>query len=222
MIDNPWLLAAAFALGGYVVGATPFGYLIGRLKGVDIRSAGSGNVGATNVGRVLGRPWGYLCFALDLAKGLVPVVAAWAVLRGRAGFPTPAQQGVWLAAGCGTILGHVFSVWLRFRGGKGVATSLGVVLAVWPFFTFAALAAAAIWLAVTLASRYVSLGSIAAAIAFVPLVLLFALLRGEGGVGRLWPLTAFAAAMAALIILRHRGNIRRLLAGTENRIGRPR
>jgi len=218
MTEHPLIMFVVFPLLGYVIGSTPFGVLIARAHGIDLRRAGSGNVGATNVGRAVGRPWGYLVFALDCIKGFLPVLAAGAMLRGRAGFPTAAHQAAWLAVGCGTIIGHVLSFWLKFRGGKGVATSLGVVMGVFPYFTYAGLAALVIWLVVVLASRYVSLASIVAAVAFLPLFVVFSLAMGWPVVG-LWPLLAFAGAIAALIIVRHRGNIRRLLAGTENRIG---
>jgi len=218
MMEHPLMMFAAFPLLAYVAGSTPFGVIIARAHGIDLRRAGSGNVGATNVGRAVGRRWGYLCFALDCAKGFVPVLVVGLLLRARPGFPTQAHQAAWLAVGCGTILGHVFSFYLRFRGGKGVATSLGVVMGIFPYFTYAGLAALALWVIVTLASRYVSLGSVVAAAAFVPLFVGFSFVFGWQ-LGGLWPLLAFAAAMEMLIILRHLGNIRRLLAGTENKIG---
>jgi glycerol-3-phosphate acyltransferase PlsY len=207
-----------FPLAAYVVGATPFGVILARAHGVDLRRVGSGNVGATNVGRVLGRRWGYLCFVLDVLKGLGPVAAAVALVRpAGGGVPSPAEQGVWLAVGLGAVLGHVFSFYLGFRGGKGVATALGVVLGIYPYFTGVGLVALGVWVAVTLTSRYVSLGSVVAAVGFVPLFAAF----NHRTIEQLWPLLAFAASVAALILLRHRGNIRRLLAGTENKIGRP-
>ena len=215
MTDDPYILLAAFPVAGYVIGSTPFGVIIARAKGVNLRSVGSGNVGATNVGRTVGKTWGYICFLLDVAKGLVPVLLAGALLRGRPGFPTALHQAAWLGAGCGVILGHVFSFWLKFRGGKGVASSLGVVLGVWPYLALPGLAALGVWIVVTLVARYVSLGSIAAAAAFLPLFVAF----NRGRVRSLLPLLVFAAAMVVLIIARHRGNIRRLLGGTENKIG---
>ena len=218
MIEHPLILLLVFPAAAYVIGSTPFGVLIARGRGVDLRKVGSGNVGATNVARALGRRWGYLCFFLDLAKGLVPVLAAGMLVRRQGEVPTVLQQGGLLAAGFGAIAGHVFSFYLAFKGGKGVATALGVVLGIYPYFTFAGLAALGVWIVVTLVSRYVSLGSIVAALAFLPL---FAALN-VSRVVRLWPLAALACAMAALILVRHRGNIRRLLAGTENKIGRKR
>lgn len=201
---------------GYVIGSTPFGMLIAKAKGVDLRKVGSGNVGATNVGRTLGKKWGYLCFFLDVGKGFICVAGAM-VFTSRE--PALINQAIWLGTGCGAILGHVFSFWLRFKGGKGAATSLGVVVGIYPYFTYAGLVAFAIWIAVTLISRYVSLGSIIAALAFVPLFLGFSLAFNWPATD-LWPLGSFALAMVALIIIRHRSNIGRLIAGTENKIGK--
>ncbi len=213
-------------LACYLVGALPFGYLIGRLKGVDIRQAGSGNIGATNVGRLLGRKWGILAFMLDVAKGLGPTLAAGAVLGtlgADAADSDPMRNVAWLACGVCCILGHNFPVYLAFRGGKGVATSLGVVLGVYPYLTLAGLLAFAIWVIVALTSRYVSLGSIAAAAA---LPVLFAVITwrwgGAGALGSNWPVLGFAVLAAGLVIYRHRGNISRLRAGTESRMGGPR
>ena len=216
MTDSPFILLVVLPLAAYAIGSTPFGVLIARSRGRDLRMAGSGNVGATNCGRVCGRRWGYLCFVLDVAKGLVPVLLVGWVIRGAAAGATPPEmhQAAWLLVGCGAIAGHVFSFWLRFRGGKGVATALGVVLGVWPYFTWAGLICLGVWVVVTLASRYVSLGSIVAAVAFLPI---FALLNWPPT--DLWPMGLFAAAMAGLILVRHRGNIGRLLKGTENKIG---
>ena len=220
MIENPYILLIAFPLIAHVIGATPFGPIIARFHGVNLREHGSGNVGATNVGRTLGRRWGMLCFGLDVLKGLLPVLLARllgpAVVGGQA--PSMLSQFAWLAVGFGAILGHVMSFWLRFRGGKGVATSLGVVLGTFPYFTFAGAAALGVWVAVVLVTRYVSLASVIAAMAFV---LMFAGINwlALGLTPRdLWPLGSFAATVAALIIYLHRSNIRRLLTGTESKV----
>ena len=220
MIDNPYMLLIAFPLMAYVIGATPFGPIIARFHGVNLRKHGSGNVGATNVGRTLGRRWGMLCFGLDVLKGLLPVLLARllgpAVADGDA--PSLVSQCAWLAVGFGAILGHVMSFWLGFKGGKGVATSLGVVLGTFPYFTLAGVGALGIWVVVVLITRYVSLASIIAVVAFV---LMFAGINwfALGLTPKdLWPLGSFASAMAMLIIYLHRGNIKRLLAGTESKI----
>jgi len=216
MLNNPLLMFLAMPLAAYVIGSTPSGVIIARSKGVDLRKVGSGNVGATNVGRTLGRKWGYICFVLDVLKGLLPVLAA-GVLLGtmhKDALPDAPRQAAWLLVGCGAIMGHVLSFWLRFHGGKGVATGLGVVLGLYPYFTLAGLAALGLWVIVTLTTRYVCVGSIVAAIAFVPLVIVFNLARFT----QLWPMVTFAAAMCVLIVFLHRGNIRRLMNGTENKI----
>ena len=183
------------AVLGYLLGSIPFGLLVARLAGLgDIRQIGSGNIGATNVLRTGSRSAAALTLLLDLAKGFAAVVIA-------AGW---GEDAVLLAAG-GAIIGHMFPVWLGFRGGKGVATALGLVMALaWPV----ALAAALVWLAATLLFRYSSLASLVAAVVGAALAPFLA-----------DPMTATTiAGIALLIILRHHANIRRLLAGTESRI----
>src|SRR5215475_5384529 len=152
---------AALSLGltlllSYLVGAIPFGYLVARGRGVDILKQGSGNIGATNVGRVLGRPFGVLVFALDFAKGAVPVVLA-------RNFAGDYADSSWLEVGAGlaAFLGHLFPVYLGFRGGKGVATGAGVVAVLVPLPFLAALVA---WILVLAGWRYVSLASVSAAV----------------------------------------------------------
>lgn len=214
MLEMTWMHFTVLPALAYLAGSLPFGVLLARLHGVDLRSVGSGNVGATNVARALGKPWGYACFLLDFAKGFGPtLVARW--LIGIEDTPALLQQGAWIATGMAAILGHVFPIWLKFRGGKGVATSLGVVVGIWPFFTWAGLASFGLWIVVTLASRYVSLGSVLASLAFLGFFAMF----NPGLLVELWVMEIFAGVMAGLVIFRHRGNIRRLLAGTENRIG---
>ena len=143
----------------YLLGSVPFALIIAKAHGKNLRIVGSGNIGATNLSRVAGRKWGHLCFLLDVSKGLVPMLAISRFLAG----PTVTEFFLWLAVGCAAILGHVFPVYIGFKGGKGVATSFGVALGLWPYFTICAVIAIVIWLAVVLTWRYVSLGSIAAA-----------------------------------------------------------
>ncbi len=227
MIDNPVIWFTLLPLAGYFVGSIPFGVIIARMHGVDIRKVGSGNVGATNVGRVLGRRWGYICFLLDLAKGFLPTALAGVligtirldksfliVLNGD-NLPTSTQQGAWLAVGCAAISGHIFNIWLKFRGGKGVATSLGVGLGVFPYFTLPGLVAFGLWIVVTGISRYVSLGSIIGCSMFMPIFISMHYRQ----VGQLWLFTIFAAMIVVLVNVTHRANIRRLLSGRENKIG---
>ena len=193
------MLPVAAVAGAYLLGAVPFGWLLGRLAGgMDVRRVGSGNIGATNVARSLG-PWaGILTLALDVGKG---AAAVWGAGR-LAGSP-----GVAMAAGLAAVAGHVFPVYLGFRGGKGVATGLGAFLVLDPI---AAAGAALVFLAAVAVSRRVSAGSILAA-ASLPVILLFR----EAPPGLV--LTGLAASL--LIILRHAENIRRLFQGTEPKLG---
>jgi glycerol-3-phosphate acyltransferase PlsY len=209
----PWILLA------YVCGSAPWGLWIGLWRGVDLRKHGSGNFGATNAVRVLGRKWGGLCFALDVAKGFGPVLGAGLAL----GYVGRADLGAieawsWLAVGLAAMLGHIFPVWLRFRGGKGVATGLGVLLGFWPVLSLPGLAALATWLAAAWAWRYVSLASLLAA-GVLPAATLGVGLWGGRRIGELLPFLCVTVAMSALVVVRHRGNIARLRAGTESRIG---
>ncbi len=216
------LTVAGWFVGGYLAGSVPFGWLIGRLRGVDIREHGSKNIGSTNCGRVCGTPWGGLAFVLDVAKGFGPVfVLGWWMLPRMVA--EPAQVGpreatlVLVIAAVGPILGHTFPVWLRFRGGKAVATSLGVLLAMpmlWPL----ALAALGLWVIVLFATRYVSVASSAAAVGFVVGYLVFERARAWGDY---LPVTVFVLLLVVLVLVRHTSNYKRLMAGTENKFGSP-
>jgi acyl phosphate:glycerol-3-phosphate acyltransferase len=200
MTGTPELVAV---VASYVFGATPFGYLAGRMRGMDIRQHGSGNIGATNAFRVLGKPTGITVFVLDFLKGLLPVLVAARVFPD-AGLAPP------LLAGIGAILGHNFTFWLKFRGGKGIATSAGVLLALLPV---AMLVGLGVWLLLFLSTRYVAVASIGAAFA-IPVV------TALRNVADTTPLLIFSIAIAVLAIVRHRPNIQRLIAGTENRFHR--
>lgn len=213
-----WLL---LILGSYLLGSVPFGLLIARLHGIDLRTVGSGNIGATNVSRALGKKWAYVCFALDVCKGLTPMLLVPALgLVARP--PAPEQLFGWLATGAVAILGHIFPVYLRFKGGKGVATSLGVVLGLWPWLTLCGVTAFLVWAAVVLITRMVSLASILAAGLF-PILLAVAIALTPGWTfNTLWPLFLIAVPIPLLVIVRHRDNIRRILAGAEHKIGQKR
>jgi glycerol-3-phosphate acyltransferase PlsY len=226
---TPWIIFALL-VGGFASGSVPFGLLAGKLKGIDIRQHGSKNIGATNALRVLGRPIGYAVFLLDALKGAIPVLIAGAITGtlGRID-PAPAMSWIVLGVAVAAVLGHVFSPWVGFKGGKGVATAFGGLLAVFPIVTFAAVGAFVIWLVTVKVSRYVSLASIAAAIALPPLVLASpSLARLVGAVDpgattdlrRLAPALIVTSALSLLVIIKHRANIQRLRAGTENRVGR--
>jgi glycerol-3-phosphate acyltransferase PlsY len=189
------LIAAAF-----VVGSIPWGLLLTKwIADVDVRTVGSGNVGATNASRVLGRKWGFVVLLLDAAKGAVPVLV-FPALAGRGGVE-------WMSVACGlaAVLGHVFSPFLRFKGGKGVATSIGAIAAMAPV---AALAIFGVFAIVLFASGYMSLASVVAAAALAPSAYVF---------HRTPEFIAFAALVAALVVVRHRANLGRIAAGTEPR-----
>lgn len=202
----------------YLLGSVPFGLLVGKAKGIDVRAAGSKNIGATNVGRLLGGKYFALVFVLDLIKGMGPMLAGGIAV----GFfaADSVTSLLWLGIGFAAIFGHMFSLFLGFRGGKGVATSAGVVLGLFPYFTFPALIALAVWGAIFFKTRIVSLASIIAAIFFPIAYAGFAVLRGWNPLIHQLPLLIFAILMALMIVYRHRANIGRLRAGTEYRFGR--
>jgi len=208
-----------WVVGGYLCGSIPFGLLLGKAKGIDIRQAGSGTIGATNLTRLLGRPWGVLCFVLDVLKGAVPVVAAGASmgLLGEGDVPA-ADAWVWLAVGAAAVLGHVFPVWLKFKGGKGVATGVGVLAGFWPTLTLPGLCAFGTWVVLVSIFRYVSFASMIAAVSLPGFLFALALLRGAEH-AQLLPFYVVSALLVLLVVMRHRSNIARLLAGTESKIG---
>lgn len=189
-------------VASYLLGAIPTSYLAGRLfKGIDLRQHGSKNLGATNVYRLMGWRYAIPVGIFDVAKGAVPVLIIGPAVSALGWFP--------LVCGVAAVVGHVFSVFVRFKGGKGVATSAGVVLGLAPMAVGACLV---LWAAIVWASGYVSLGSVVATGVFPLLVWVLYPARRES----IW----LYALLAAVIIWMHRSNIRRLLAGTENRFGR--
>jgi glycerol-3-phosphate acyltransferase PlsY len=202
-------------VGAYLLGSVPFGLLIAAGHGIDLRKVGSGNIGATNLSRVLGKRWAYVCFVLDLAKGLLPTLTAGVWLCGIAGANGLLAR---LAVGCAAVIGHIFPVYLRFKGGKGVATSFGVAIGIWPYYTICAVIALLIWIIFLLIWRYVSLASLAAAVAF-PIVLVCAIALAPGWrFSELWPLLIVATGIPILVFVRHRENIVRLLTGAEDKV----
>jgi glycerol-3-phosphate acyltransferase PlsY len=196
---EPWIIAAA-AIGGYLLGSIPFGVIAMRIGGMgDIRKVGSGNIGATNVLRTGRKDLALITLVGDAAKGAAAVLLARFFLKDDA--------AVYALAGGAAFVGHLFPVWLKFRGGKGVATFLGVLLAVWwP----AGLLACAMWLLMALAARISSLAALAAA-ALSPMFVFFT--QGP------YPAMLLAVVLALLVFIRHHENIRRLLRGEEPRIG---
>lgn len=228
-------------LFAFLLGSIPFGLIIARMKGIDIRAHGSGNIGATNVLRIVGRQYGIACLFLDLLKGLIPTLLgislicfvdasgelngnpmAIAALEPHAHvFSAAAQwkaQALQVLTGLLAILGHNYSPWVGFKGGKGIATSAGVLIALMPF---AVILLVVVWLATFFLSRYVSLASIVAAAAITPLMLYGSWHHQKLQDGT-WnkPLFVFTLLISFLAIWKHRTNIQRLRDGTEHRFER--
>ena len=207
-----WTLLILVLLEAYLFGSIPSGYLAGRLSGVDVRQHGSGNIGATNVLRVLGKRWGFAVFFADALKGFLAVRLAM-LLASRDPAAATYVEFFAIVAAAACVAGHSFPVWLRFKGGKGVATSAGSLAGVTPI---SALAIFVVWLVVFKVTRYVSLASIVAATALPVVVgILVAMKQTQGAV-----LFYFSIVMTALVVWRHRSNISRLMNGTEPRFAR--
>jgi acyl phosphate:glycerol-3-phosphate acyltransferase len=209
------------ALGAYLLGSIPFGFLVAKAKGIDIRAVGSGNIGATNAMRVLGKPVGIFVLLMDVLKGyaacafLPPLIFNWLAPHFSGLFvyfqnePVELQTRFYVVAGIFAVLGHNYTCWLKFKGGKGIATTAGVYLALAPW---AVLVAFAVFILAIAVARYASVGSIAAAIALPATV---------------WVMTPHnlflgivTTALGVLAIYKHKSNIQRLMAGTENRFGK--
>jgi glycerol-3-phosphate acyltransferase PlsY len=202
----------ATAIASYLLGSIPTGFLVGKAKGIDVRKSGSGNIGATNAFRVLGKGAGLFVLVADGLKGWVAVIFI-PVFASVCFAATWLDHATWewlkIVAAISVILGHNYTCWLKFKGGKGIATSAGVLAALVPWAMIVSLAT---WIIVCLITRYVSLASIAAS-----LILPFAVWAIPSYA---WNLVFITALMAALAIYKHKGNIARLLNGTENRLGR--
>jgi glycerol-3-phosphate acyltransferase PlsY len=205
----PWLLIPL----GFLSGSIPFGLLLGKLKGTDIRDHGSGNIGATNVFRILGKKFGVLCLILDLLKGFLPVLLATQLAP-----DTTMGQTIEVLTALAAILGHNYSPWIGFKGGKGIATTTGAIL---PLMPAAVVLLILIFVVVTFTTKYVSIGSIACGIALPLLTFYGSYFHGKIADGT-WnkPLFIFSLIAGTLAVWKHRSNIARLRAGTESRIGR--
>jgi len=193
------------ALGAYLLGSIPTGFLVAKAKGIDIRSVGSGNIGATNAMRVLGKPAGIFVLLMDAAKGFAAVWLASLMLKDNS---IADLQTLRVVAGIGAVLGHNYTCWLKFKGGKGIATTAGVYLALAPW---ALLVALVVFILAILLTKYVSVGSIAGAIALPVTVWVMTPQNYFLGI--------VTTALGALAIYKHKSNIQRLIAGTENRLG---
>jgi glycerol-3-phosphate acyltransferase PlsY len=201
-------------IGAYLLGSIPFGLIIAAAHGKDLRSIGSGNIGATNLSRALGRKWAYLCFVLDAAKGLLPTAFAARIISSP---PAASELFLALTVGCAAVLGHIFPIYIKFKGGKGVATSFGVALGLWPYYTICSFFALGVWVLTVLKWRYISLASIVASV-FFPLTLVLAIILTHAwNFTDLWPLIIAAVVIPIMVIVRHRENIKRLIAGTESK-----
>ena len=193
------LIWSSWIVGAYLIGSIPFGYLIGRMRGVDVRTVGSKNIGATNVYRTVGHKWGFLAFFCDFLKGFLPAFFAL-----RCASSVNANLPVYVGLAC--VIGHTLTVFMKFRGGKGVATAFGMMmaLATWPALLAFAAFVVTVWL-----SHYISLGSMLAAATLAVLVWLFPCLLA---------VRAIAVLVAVFVIVKHKSNIQRLVHGCENKI----
>ena len=192
---------AAWILGAYLVGGIPFGYLIGRMRGVDVRTVGSKNIGATNVFRTVGKKWGLVAFACDVLKGLLPTLAARRFLP---------EAALWVGVAC--VVGHMLTPYMKFKGGKGVATAFGMLLGLAPALVGCAFALFALVFAIT---HYISLGSCLAA-AFLAVMVWFPVLGVRGAADL--PQCVLVTLVALFVIWKHRSNIKRLATGCESKI----
>ncbi len=203
------LIAVAIVAGAYLFASIPWGLLIGRINGIDIRKQGSGNIGATNVTRTVGKGWGRLCFLMDFLKGLLPVLIAKKLTM--TGSVSDPYQIVIASTALACVAGHMWSIYIGFKGGKGISTTAGLLMALTPY---SVLIAGVVWAAVFFTSRYVSLASICAAVILPIAAVIFSVTGVQPQPGTVLGLLIFLAALA---IFRHRSNISRLLNGTENR-----
>lgn len=198
------------ALQAYLLGSIPWGFLAGRIQGVDLRKEGSGSTGATNALRILGKKWGYTVFALDAFKGWLAVMVAFFIALNFYGAPQAVVINAGILGAIFAMVGHTYPLWLRFQGGKGIATAAGIMLALFPppVFAFGLL----VWLTLFYSTRYVSVASLGAAVALPTGA------AGMWALGQGDPLrTSIAGVMCLLAIWRHKTNITRLFAGTEKR-----
>ena len=206
------------APAAYLIGSIPFGLIVGLANGIDPRTAGSGNIGASNLGRLLGPKFFGIVYFLDMLKGLVPSLAAGFIVH----FSIPDWQTcfLWILVCAAAMLGHMFSIFLHFKGGKGVATSTGVSLGIWPYLAIPALIAMTAWALIFKSTRYFSVASMSAVIIFNLAYILLAACYAWPILGAQWPCLSATITLGLAIFYRHRGNIARLRAGTEPKFGK--
>lgn len=217
MTEGTWFIAILLA---YLAGSIPFGVLIAKSKGVNIREHGSKNIGATNVGRVLGKKYGLICFLLDVLKGAIPVLLFGLLEKnfgkGIDAISTEAML-MWICIALAALLGHMYSPWLKFGGGKGVATTFGGMVAMWPLLTIPVLIAFIAWVVTLKCSKMVSLASLVAALALFGDTVVKVVF--ESNVAHAWPLLAVTGVIAGMVFWKHRSNIGRIMRGEESKIG---
>jgi glycerol-3-phosphate acyltransferase PlsY len=212
-----WTIAVVLA---YFAGSIPFGVLIARSKGVNIREEGSKNIGATNVGRVLGKKYGLMCFALDVLKGALPVLLV-GIIAGLLGKSieeiTTNEMLLWICIARAKLLGHMYSPWLKFGGGKGVATTFGGMVVMWPLLTIPVLLAFIAWAITLQGSKMISLASLVAAFVLFADAIITVLI--DSSVEHAWPLLVVTALIMLMVFWKHRANIGRISRGEEPKIG---
>lgn len=229
MPSTDTLIWIAAVVCTYLLGGIPFGLMIGLAKGVDVRQHGSKNIGASNVGRTLGRKFGVITFALDMLKGFLPVLIAGFVLGtiGKADMP-PFQTWSWLAFGLAAVIGHTYSPYLKFKGGKGVATGFGALLAMYPMLTIPAIMAIGTWAISVRLTRYIGFSSCVAGLSmpvfalFMPTLWRFIWLSDvgprDGELLRMWPYVTVSTLVGLLVVWRHQSNLVRMMNGTEPKV----
>lgn len=217
MTESFWVISILCA---YLVGSIPFGVLLSNTKGVNIQEHGSKNIGATNVGRVLGKKLGLVCLALDALKGAVPVYVVGS-MAGLVGQPLVAYSLnsllLWIVVAIAPLIGHMYSVFLKLRGGKGVATTLGSMLGMWPILTVPILVTCACFVLTLALFRIVSLSSVLAAIS-LPIATYFSLAVQGSSIQVSWPVVAMTGFITILVIWKHRDNLNRIARGEEPRM----
>ena len=222
MTITGWTISVLCA---FLAGSIPFGVFIARARGVDIREHGSQNIGATNVGRILGKKLGLICFVLDVSKGAIPVLIV-GLISGTFGKQLDRIEStemlLWIAIALAALLGHMFSPWLNWKGGKGVATTFGGMVVMWPLLTVPVLLAMLAWFVSFAMSKIISLASIVAAISLPILTLCWLLFKTEAGtLEKYWPMIAVTSFIAVMVLWKHRSNIQRITRGQEPKLGSP-
>ncbi|MBC8203000.1 MAG: glycerol-3-phosphate 1-O-acyltransferase PlsY [Planctomycetes bacterium] len=217
MTNTQWII---YIFAAYVAGSIPFGVLIAKTKGINIREHGSKNIGATNVGRVLGKRLGISCFFLDVLKGVIPilVVGYAASLYGKSLNEIGTTEILlWICVALAALLGHMYSLFLRFGGGKGVATTFGGMIAMWPFLTLPVLVAFASWIITVKTTKLVSLASLVSSFVLFIATAVFVMVQSQ--IQHAWPLLAVTFLISVMVFWKHRSNIKRIMRGEEPKIG---